>query len=370
MRLLPRDSTIGWTPYAWLAYLLIFVAHPLLMQPSPRVWVATFVALVLFLPLYFRGYWLRGRKLYPIIVAINLLGLIYAPFNSGATVFFIYAASFIGEVGPPALATRLLAGHMGFVALVCWLGGVEARGWIPGLFFSLMIGGINIHFAGVRRRGAKLRLAQEEVEALATMAERERISRDLHDLLGHTLSMITLKSELAAKLVASEPERAEHEMREVEQTSRQALAEVRRAVQGYRSHNLRGELASARLALETAGVGVVVDSRPHDLPPEVEAVAALALREAVTNVVRHSRAHSCTISYRQERGLFRLSVVDDGKGLRDDGEGSGLAGMRERVEGLGGELEVRSHKGVRLTVTLPLHRSPAGAEVPLAGRAS
>jgi len=353
-----------------LSYLLIFLARPVLFEPSMAGWLATFVGLAIFLPLYFRGYWLRGRKLFPIIVAINLLGIVYSPFNSGATVFFIYAAAFLGEAGPPAFAVRLLAGHLVVVSLACWLGGVEPQGWIPGFFFSLLIGGINIHFAGVRRRGAKLRLAQEEVEALATMAERERISRDLHDLLGHTLSMITLKSELAAKLVASDPEKAEQEMREVEHTSRQALAEVRRTVQGYRSHNLRGELASARLALETAGVGVVVDSRPHDLPPEVEAVAALALREAVTNVVRHARADSCTISYRQERGLFRLTVADDGKGLRDHGEGSGLSGMRERVRGLGGELEVRSHKGVRLSVTLPLDQVRNVGEVATAGRAS
>lgn len=362
MRLLPKDPTIGWTPYAWLVYLLIFFIEPMLSSGSTLVWSATALAVAIFLPLYFRGYWLRGRRLLPIIAAINLLGAALAPSNSGATVLFVYAAAFIGEVGPPRLAVRWLAGHLLFVALASALAWLPPQGWIPGFAFSLLIGGINIHFAGVRRRGAKLRLAQEEVERLATMAERERIARDLHDLLGHSLSMITLKSELAARLVARDPARASQEMHEVEQASRQALAEVRRTVRGYREHTLGAELANARLALETAGVAPLIDSRPFQLPAAVEDAVALALREAVTNVVRHARADMCRLAFRQEAGRFRLEVEDDGRGIRVTTEGSGLGGMRERIEALGGRLAVtRMRRGTRLTLELPLGGRPLPA---------
>jgi two-component system sensor histidine kinase DesK len=198
-----------------------------------------------------------------------------------------------------------------------------------------------------------MRLAHEELEHLAKVAERERIARDLHDVLGHTLSLITLKSELARKLVDRDPERAKQEMHDVETASRAALADVREAIRGYRSDGIFAELARARTALETAGVTVECQTDPVPLSPAQESVLALALREAVTNVVRHAEARRCNVILKRNNALCTLEVADDGRGA-DGPEGNGLRGMRERLEVLGGSLRLLTSNGTRLIIDLPL----------------
>ena len=153
---------------------------------------------------------------------------------------------------------------------------------------------INVHFSQRGREQRKLLHAQEEIEHLAKIAERERIARDLHDVLGHTLSVIVLKSELASKLVEQEPVRAKSEMADVEQTARTALAEVRQAIGGYRSNGLVAELAQARATLETAGITVECDQVPVKLPATQESVLSLAVR-------RRSRM-SCDMPTRRAAG--------------------------------------------------------------------
>ncbi len=191
----------------------------------------------------------------------------------------------------------------------------------------------------------KLRKANEEIENLAKVAERERIARDLHDVLGHTLSVITLKSELAGKLIDRDPERAGKEIREVEQISRQALTDVRDAIRGYRSQGLVAELAQAKTTLETAGLTVQCDAATTvKLPAVQESVLSLAVREAVTNVVRHAQARTCRMRLEQQNGTCRLEIHDDGCGA-SNGEGNGLRGMRERVEMIGGTLQPQHGSG-------------------------
>ena len=161
----------------------------------------------------------------------------------------------------------------------------------------IVLVGIGNHIGALAHcAGEKLRKADEEIEHLAKVAERERIARDLHDLLGHTLSLITLKAELARKLVDRDPQRAKQEMLDVEQTSRAALADVREAISGYRGEGLAAELVRARKTLETAGITVDCEFDQLPLTPAQETVLALALREAVTNVVRHAQAQRCKVS--------------------------------------------------------------------------
>ena len=368
MQLLPKDQELGWTPYAWLIYLLLFVASPFL-QPSTWVdYAVVAVGLVIFLPLYFYGHWARGRRLLAVIAAIVALAVLLTPGNFGAAAFFIYGAAFLGQLPPPSRAVRYLFLIVMIVVAETLIFDLDPRSWVPAVVFSILIGGVNIHFGEVSRTNQRLKLAQREVEQLATVAERERIARDLHDLLGHTLSVITLKSELAAKLVGSDTARAEREMREVESISREALAEVRQAVQGYRTLGLPTELTNAKMALGAAGVELTVEGTPFDLPATHEGVLALALREAVTNVVRHARAGRCTVRLRQAGGEFQLEVQDDGRGGRIE-EGSGLAGLRERIVGLGGSLEVDGTAGMRLLVSLPLTEDALARIEEKAGRA-
>ncbi|MFZ0761167.1 MAG: sensor histidine kinase, partial [Candidatus Sulfotelmatobacter sp.] len=180
-----------------------------------------------------------------------------------------------------------------------------------------------------------------------------RIARDLHDVLGHTLSVIILKSELAGKLMDRDPRRAGDEIRQVEQISREALSEVRDAIRGYRSQGLEAELARAKSTLETAGVAVKYEAARMALPALQEGVLSMAVREAVTNVVRHAHARTCSLRLEPQNGSCRLEIEDDGRGGSTD-EGNGLRGMRERVEMLGGTLNRDSNSGTRLTIMLPL----------------
>jgi len=208
----------------------------------------------------------------------------------------------------------------------------------------------------------KLRKANEEIEHLAKVAERERIARDLHDVLGHTLSVITLKSELAGKLIDRDPLRAGKEIREVEEISRKALAEVRDAIRGYRSKGLSAELAQAKATLETAGVSVQLEAATTlQIPAMQESVLSLAVREGVTNVVRHARAATCRLRLEQHNGTCRLEISDDGQGFVSV-EGNGLRGMRERVEMIGGTLERTNKSGTMLVITLPVKDVPIKAE--------
>jgi two-component system sensor histidine kinase DesK len=217
----------------------------------------------------------------------------------------------------------------------------------------MVVGVSNIFFAQRERVNSRLQKAQEEIEHLAKVAERERIARDLHDVLGHTLSVIILKSELARKLMDHDPARAKAEIADVEQTSRKALAEVRSTIRGYRDHSLEAELKQAKATLETAGVTVKSESQELRLSPAQESVVALVVREAVTNVVRHAHARNCHLRLMPVNGTCRLEIQDDGRG-GGNVEGNGLRGMRERIEALGGTFERDNTVGTKLSIQFPL----------------
>ena len=199
----------------------------------------------------------------------------------------------------------------------------------------------------------QLKKANEEIEHLAKVAERERIARDLHDVLGHTLSVIILKSELAGKLLDRDPERAKAEIADVERTSREALAEVRNTIRGYRANSLEAELKQATEALETAGITVKSEAAKMKLTAAQESVVGLVVREAVTNIVRHANARNCSLRLSPNNGSCRLEIQDDGRG-GGAVEGNGLRGMRERIEALGGTLIRQTHPGTTLLIEFPL----------------
>ena len=172
--------------------------------------------------------------------------------------------------------------------------------------------------------------------------------------------MITLKSELAGKLIEGDPVRAKAEIADVERTARQALAEVREAIGGYRARGIAEEFKHARATLESAGVKVECAQADLVLPPTQEGVLALALRESVTNVLRHAHASHCQLRLEQANGRCRLEVEDDGRG-GSQVEGNGLRGMRERVEALGGTLDRDTRQGTKVTILLPIASAPEAA---------
>ena len=353
----PERDYAGWTKYIWLIYIIPFAAYPVVTNASAGRIALTWFATAIFTVIYLAGYRVRGDRLLLLIAAITALGVAFMPINYGAGAFFIFAASFAGSVGG---GVRRAFSIIGVILLVLLLDvlliGLSPLIWWWAAFFTVVIGAVNAHFAQVGRANKRLQMAQDEIEHLAKVAERERIARDLHDVLGHTLSLIILKSELASKLADRDPQRARDEIRDVERISREALSEVRQAVRGYRA-GLQHELDGAAAMLRAASIELTTMLDPVPLAPAQEAILALALREAVTNVVRHSEAAHCTIVLSREGNEIRLVVSDDGLGGVHE-EGSGISGMRERIAALGGSVSRDGSRGTRLTVTLPLASGP------------
>jgi two-component system sensor histidine kinase DesK len=358
VRLIPDDRELGFTPYAWLVYSLpYFVGFftPGATWPRRLLLAAAYLA---FLVLYFAGYWHHGRKLVAIIAGLTLLGFALTPINAWAPGFFIYAAAFVAFIDKQRPSFRWLALYLVIVAAYGALTRQPYWFYIPATLVAAIVGAVNVHYAQVWSANAKTRMAQREVERLAKIAERERIARDLHDVLGHTLSVIALKSELAGKLLQRDPSRAAAEIRDVHQVARDALHEVRAAITGYRSAGLAAELGEMRKAFEAAGVALRVEAEPPALLPAQETALALSLREASTNVLRHAQARSCRVRLASENGFALLAIEDDGRG-GEAPEGNGLLGMRERLAALGGSLVRDGSQGMKLQIRLPLAGSAA-----------
>jgi two-component system, NarL family, sensor histidine kinase DesK len=363
VRLLP-DSPLGWTPYVWLIYLTVYIVYALNQNDSAIDWAIDGAGLAAFLTLYFRAFWLRGTAMLKAALAIVALGVLLSPRNAGASCFFIYGAAFVGDAHRPAAAIRWLFVIVFILGLEAWLVPLPPQAWVPGIVFSLIVGGTNTHFAEVRRKDEALLKAHQDAEHLAAVAERERIARDLHDLLGHTLSVIVIKSELASKLADRDPVRAAQEIREVERISRNALNEVRQAIHGYRGERLAQELTNGRRALEAAGVALTDAIEPVALNANEERALALGLREAVTNIIRHARATHCHIALARDGAVVRLTIEDDGVG-GVHADGAGLAGMKARLTSVGGRVGQGGDHGTRLVLEVPMRAGQPARELAL-----
>jgi two-component system sensor histidine kinase DesK len=288
------------------------------------------------------------------MAALSLLLLRWYP---SGTSYFIYGCIMLRHCN---MRFRSYMGHLvllnaAFVVLAWWVGGYPTSVLVITPITILAISTITAVEHMTKEKDAALRLSHDEVRRLAATAERERIGRDLHDLLGHTLSLITLKLELSRKLFDRDTEAARREVEEAEKVARHALAEVRSAVTGIRATDLAAELASARLLLESSQVHLDYGRPPADLPVEIERGLSLILREAVTNIARHAAASSAKIEMARERNSVCMQISDNGRGGIDQ-DGNGLCGMRERVRALGGTLAIESLRGqgTRLRVVVPV----------------
>jgi two-component system sensor histidine kinase DesK len=292
-------------------------------------------------------------------LAVLATGMILAGAPHSFVALFVYFVAAGGLVLRPTQSIVLTAVTTLAVAIGVLVAGQSDSAAAATALTVGAIGAMMSAFGRQVRANRELRVAREELARLAVSEERLRIARDLHDLLGHTLSVIALKSELAAKLVERDPKRAAAELHDVQAVTRQALAEVREAVHAYRHLALDEALEGARTALAAAGIECRLDEERLDLPSDVEAVLAWAVREGTTNVVRHSHARRCAIRVSAEAGAASVEVEDDGAGTADGRAGSGLAGLAERAERVRGRLEagVRPGGGFRLRLTVPLPAS-------------
>jgi two-component system, NarL family, sensor histidine kinase DesK len=271
---------------------------------------------------------------------------------------WLYPALVVGAgLRPPAaaLGVGLMAGAAVVPAEMDGLHLIRMLGPSHAIVLAVVLAGLGM--TAVRQLialNATLHTTRAELAELAVTRERERLARELHDLLGRTLSLIAVKAELAAGLSARGDPSAEAELRDVQRLARLAVREVREAVAGDHTPSVAAELASAQLALQAAGIEVSVDNALKSVDPAHEATVAWVLREAVTNVVKHSGARSCHVSLEAADGVTALQVVDDGYGPDGESGGMGLAGLADRVHALGGAFEAgrREAGGFQLRVRL------------------
>lgn len=257
--------------------------------------------------------------------------------NATAAAVFIAAAAMMRVPLRVTVALDLV-----MVAAVILVG--EWQNW-PGqggvAFGTLMASLAILGMRTVVRRNVQLWRATAQNTVLAVDNERNRFARDLHDILGHSLTVITVKAELAQRLCDLDPERAKAELADLERLSRDALADIRRAVEGYRELTLPGELARARAALASAEITPHVPQSTDQVPTELRELFAWSVREGVTNVIRHSGAQRCEIRLSEST----IEIRDDGRGPGDCGglpEGSGLVGLRERAAAAGAVVTIRT----------------------------
>ncbi|HEV2277416.1 MAG TPA: sensor histidine kinase [Acidobacteriaceae bacterium] len=339
--------------FIWLVYSIFFIVLPL-QQHSARAWIEFSVAYAIFLSLYVGMVYASSRRIQLLLLlGLVVLGIAYFPVNSGACGMFIYVAAFVPFIAEStAISVATIASVCGIMVVEGWLLHLSPWSWLLCAFIALSVGAGNMMAAQRMRAGMKLGRAYEEMAHLAKVAERERIARDLHDVLGHTLSVVVLKSELAGKLMDRDPERARREIGEVENIARKALSEVRETISGYRAEGLAAEIARAQKTLEAAGVTLECPANPPQMQPTEETVLSLVVREAVTNIVRHAQASHCLLDIQAGDTGTALVLADDGRGgVRQ--EGNGLRGMRERVESLGGKLRIESASGTKLVIEIP-----------------
>lgn len=351
-REVPELAKAAQHPTLYLVYLVFFFV-PMFFMPTETIdYVVAALAVAVFLPVHYLGFTARPRLRIATIVALMALAAATGPFVNGNSVFFIYAAASAGYLRPMRLSMVVFV----VCAVVYLLSATLADRHPVELSFAMLLSIIVWVSCFSASEGFYENERAERARALdlqqASLIERERIARDLHDLLGHTLTLVSLKADLVRRLIDSDPDRAREELDNLQASSRDALADVRSTLSGLVTTTVHAELDNARSALETAGVALSIQGQVPELTPEQDSAFGLMLREAVTNIIRHSSADQAAIVFAQEDGIHSLEVTDNG----DPGdllEGNGLTGLRRRLEQIGGMLSVRQEAGVQLRAMLP-----------------
>src|SRR5579883_1120304 len=383
-----RSPYFLWMIWAtWLPFLIPDIVTWLQGHPSLPRMIATLIVLAVFIAFYLWTTLQNARRLVArsssveraeipvwLTTAIYLIlgfTLLILASEHGFAWFspFIYTVAYIGGRFSLKRALPMIAALVVCISLAGWLLGFSLTSIGSAIFYVVIVGLVVVFLMRVIAANQELRGAREEIARLAVTAERLRIARDLHDLLGHNLSLIALKSELARRLIAVSPERAATEIGDIETVARTTLQEVREAVASYRQPTLASELQGAQEILAAAGIAYRYEGDAEiiaTLPASIEAALSWVVREGVTNVIRHSRARHCTIRLNRSSNTVRVEVIDDGSGVpltvtstgSLTGSGNGLRGLSERVSALGGSCEVgpRKEGGFRLAVALPLAR--------------
>lgn len=346
--------------YFWFVCLVFPILSLIQTPPSGFNLLVTASGIIIFICVYFWVMWphplsdrartrLGLQTSLTLLVGLTVLILLLSIINGSSFLWLFIGVSAIAGMTLSFRNASIVVMGLTLLTIASNLGidgSIASANWLQIIPLALLVRGLGLDMIGFVRLADALRelhRAREELAYQAVTDERLRMARDLHDLLGHTLSLITLKSELAGRLLEKDPGAATQQVHEVEHVARQALREVREAVAGYRQRTLRGELDGAQQILEAAGMECVIEYESDSIPSGTDTVLAWVIREGVTNVIRHSRAQHCRISIISSDGSVRAEIHNDGY-PRQEGptveKGNGLSGLAERVANEGGKLEM------------------------------
>ncbi len=350
-----RLRRLSGRPEFLLIYLAFYFGVWVFVPVGSADIIAISLALIVFVPALFDA---QRRPLPQQIYHIALfefLAIALMGFVGGQGVFHIYACAQAGFQRPRKRALLIMA-----VLSLIYLAASFTQSLNPYmlfetavmLFMGIIVGVSCMGNADMINEQEALERSWELDRELAAIAERERIARDLHDLLGHTLTMVSLKADIAKRLMDQDPDRAAREIEEIRDAARASLKDVRAAISDMYETTVDGELDRAGRALDAAGIAYEISGQSVPLSPAANRAAGLAIREAVTNIIRHSGAETVRIELSHADGALSVAVIDNGRGGAIE-EGAGLTGLRQRLKEAGGRLDVAVEKGVRLTFTLP-----------------
>ncbi|NQX65341.1 sensor histidine kinase [Paenibacillus alba] len=328
--------------YLWFFY-LIFPIMTLTSKPLPQMW-AGFALLAVFALCVTLGFRDAKRRFIYIVLICAMILFFSTTYSPYLIYMFFYTIPLMGLLPTTRQFFLTLAVLITTVIFIILLDFDQFYGdglwyFLPSLVIMLILPfGIRSRMKENELR-EKLTLANDEIARLAKLDERQRISRDLHDTLGHTLSLITLKSELAEKLILKNPERAVQEVKDIQATSRAALKQVRELISGMNMVSITEELKKSEEILRAAGMVFDVDNQVDlsEMPPMVQNILGMCLKEAITNVIKHSGATICTLKLQEDRAYWNMSLSDNGPVCERNKQqlpssGRGLLGMRERLE--------------------------------------
>lgn len=342
---------VPWGYLVWTLPLAYVFWSPYQQGAAVFEWTATALTLAAVLALFLAGlaYDENRRLIAGICLALLFIAIGFLAYRPSGALYFPVAAAFVAPVVGGSIGWSMV-----FVCAIAALFGIEWRllysdgsqGVVLPLFAAaqIFISGAGAVFAVRQAR---------ELQRRDKASERDRIAGDLHDVLGHSLSSLALKAELARRVFHADPERALREIGDVERIARQGLEEMRATVQGYQAGDIYAELGRVQQLLKAADVKVECRCEQLDMAPAKERVLGLILREAVTNVLRHSQAKQCRLALFQAEGTYRLEISDDGRG-GNHAEGVGMRSIRTRAEALGGTAIWSSTIGTQLCVSLPV----------------
>ncbi|WP_444913455.1 sensor histidine kinase [Microbulbifer sp. TRSA007] len=343
-------GALNLVPYFQILIYLPFIFHTF----SEIAFGVVVICHLLLFPLFFLVFWCKGTKVTAIVLVLNLLGVITSFYSLAGIGFFAFAAAACSAYRKLYASLVLLCVVTFSYLSTAYLTGQSLYVVLTGLFFTA-INGLNFLFQ-LRKYLSNLviKQSQKEISSMAKTSERERIAQDLHDSLGQSLTSITLKAELAERLLEVDPATALQHILDIKKISRTAITGIRETVSNYKISTLANELASSKFALESVNITCIHHIEATEIPPQVDNTLAMTIREATTNILRHSQASMCEVSLWLDKQLLSLHVCDNGKVVGKVSMGHGLSGMSDRWSQLGGSLKIEFQGGCHIYATIPL----------------